>query len=91
MKSVKYLLWSLLLVFLNSCKTPYPFPKLETCIHNEDNSAECADLRLPKNEQSYSKVELKNYICTNPDDYGSAFNYCSDLREKLVKCEKGLK
>lgn len=91
MKKEKTLLLSYLLVFLSSCKTNYPFPVLETCIHNIDNSAECADLKLPKSEQSYTKIELENYICTNPKDYEKAFLYCSDLREKLIKCEKGIK
>jgi hypothetical protein len=91
MKKEKFLLLNLLLVLVSSCETPHAPPKVETCIHNYDNSAECSDLRLPQSEQSYNKSELENYICTNPKDYESMYLYCSDLREKLVKCEKGLK
>lgn len=91
MKKEKLLLLSLLIVSINSCRTLYSPPKVETCIHNADNSAECVDLRLSKSEQSYTKIELENYICTNPKDYESMYLYCSDLREKLIKCEKGIK
>jgi hypothetical protein len=86
-KSGKNLLLLLTLVCLASCRVKYAPPQVETCIHNEDSSAECNDLRLPKEQQSYTKYNLTNMICTNTDDYGALYSYASDLREKLIKCE----
>lgn len=90
MKIVKGCLWSLLFVCLNSftaCSTKYAPPKIENCIHNNGNDAECADLRKPEAEQQYTNSNLVNYICTNPDDYELLYNYANGLREKLIKCE----
>lgn len=81
----------LTLALASNCSVKYAPPKVETCIHNEDLSAECNDLRLPKEEQSYSRTDMTNYICTNSDDYGQLYSYASNLREKLIKCESQLK
>jgi len=78
-------LWLLLLIA--GCRVKYAPPSVETCIHNEDMSAECNDMRLPEGEQSYTKYDLTNYMCTNTNDYGKLYAYASDLREKLIKCE----
>ena len=64
---------------------------LESCIHNEDNSAECNDQRLDEDRQDYTRLDLENYICTNPDDYNQGVNYALDLRKKLITCEAELK
>lgn len=88
MTNVSALATSLLLVSLNNCATPHRPPQIETCIHNDSNSAECTDLRLPKDKQSYTNVELTNYICTNPKDEQTMYNYCADMREKLIQCER---
>jgi hypothetical protein len=90
MKIAKGSLLILLYACLNSftsCSVKYAPPKVETCIHNQDASAECADLRKPENEQSYERADLTNYICTNPGDKERLYNYCADLRDKLIKCE----
>lgn len=88
MKNVKNLLLSLLAGCLVNCKAPYPAPKIEKCVHNSDNSAECADLRLDDDRQVYTRTNLENYICTNPHDEGTLYNYCADLRRRLIECER---
>lgn len=90
MKIGSVLVWSSLYVCLSSfssCSVKYAPPKVETCVHNQDNSAECTDLRLPENDRQYSTEKLENYICTNSDDYGLLYSYAANLREKLIKCE----
>lgn len=87
MKIGPSLLVILTLVSASNCSVKYAPPKVETCIHNEDNSAECNDLRLKDGEQDYERIELKNYICTSPRDEESIFKYANDLREKLIQCE----
>ena len=91
MKNVKSLLLLLPLLLANKCTPPYEPPKSELCIHNNSNSAECADLRKPSEEQQYHNENLVNYICTNPDDYRQAYNYCMDLRQKLIECKSKVK
>ena len=88
MKIGKNLLLSLLLAWLASCKAPWPPPAIEKCIHNAENTAECADLRKPKEEQSYTRTDLVNYICTSPGDEEKLYNYCANLRQKLIECER---
>ena len=90
MKIVKGLVWSLLFVCLNSftaCSAKYAPPKVENCIHNQDNSGECTDLRKPEGQQQYTNDNLVNYICTNPSDYEKMYSYAADLRQKLIQCE----
>jgi len=90
MKIAKGLLWSLLYVCLNSftsCAVKYPPPLIERCVHNQSNDGECADLRKPDGEKSYTNYNLVNYICTNPKDEGEMYKYCSKLREDLIRCE----
>lgn len=90
MKIVSALLWSLLLACLcsfSSCQIKYPPPLIERCIHNPSNDAECADLRLPKEERSYERTNLTNYICTNGADETLMYNYVNKLRNDLIKCE----
>lgn len=78
---------SLLGVLLVSCKAPpYKFPVGEICIHNESNDAECT-----KEDLSYTRYELKNYICSNSDDYRIMSDYIYSIREKLITCEAVLK
>jgi hypothetical protein len=85
MKNAENLLLILLIVFLSSCKVKFPPPPIEKCIHNSDNSAECADLR--KGKDAYTRTDLTNYICTSAKDEEAAYNYCADLRQKLITCE----
>lgn len=75
------------LVVLSSCKGKYVPSPVETCIHNKDNSAQCTDLRLPKEQQDYKRTNLENYWCTGPNDQLSLYNYAQDLRKKLIACE----
>ena len=88
MKIGKNLLLSLSLAWLVSCKAPWPPPAIEKCIHNAENTAECADLRKPKEEQSYTRADLVNYVCTSPKDEEKLYNYCANLRQKLIECER---
>lgn len=60
---------------------------VEICIMNDNYSAQCTDLRLKKEDQNYKRDVLENYICTNPSDEEYLYNYASDLRERLIKCE----
>lgn len=81
------MLSSLILIVGNSCAVKYAPHDIETCIHNSDYSAECNDLRLSKDKQSYTRTNLENYICTNAKDEQYLINYADDLRKKLIKCE----
>ena len=90
-KSAVGLVLSLLVVSLVSCKPPHKIPSGEICVHNDDQSAECTDLRLPEDDRSYTNYKLENYICTNPKDYQIMMDYVYDIREKLIKCEYDLR
>lgn len=79
----------LIVVVVSSCKR-YPPPLIESCIHDDTNSAQCYDPRLEESKREYERTNLENYICTNPDDYNSLYKYTVDLREKLIKCEADL-
>lgn len=90
-KSAVNLVLSLLVVSLVSCKPPYKIPSAEICVHNDDNSSECTDLRLPEGDRSYTNYKIENYICTNPKDYQTMMDYVYDIREKLITCEANLR
>lgn len=90
-KNAGSFLKSLLVVSLVSCKPPHKIPSTEICVHNDDNSAECTDLRLPEGERSYTNESLENYLCTNPQDYQTMSDYMFDIREKLIRCEYQLR
>ncbi len=90
-KSAVSLALSLLVVSLVSCKPPYKIPSGEICVHNDDQSAECTDLRLSEDDRSYTNYKLENYICTNPKDYQTMMDYVYDIREKLITCEHNLR
>lgn len=64
---------------------------METCVHNQDNSAQCNDMRKPVGEQNYERTDLTNYLCTNSLDYNSMYDYMNKLRADLIKCESGKK
>jgi hypothetical protein len=86
MMSEKNFLLILLIATLFSCKNiKHAPPQIERCIHNDDNSAECADLR--KKEKQYTSKKLENYICTSPSDEQIMFEYVFNLRKKLIECE----
>jgi len=85
MKNVRNLVLISLLSLISSCKPPYAPPKTEVCIHSDGNYAECTDLR--RSQEPYENNNLTNYICTSPSDYQQIYNYCTDLRKKLIECE----
>lgn len=72
----------------SSCETLYAPPKAELCVVTAEGDGACNDKRLPEDKQSYFRALKKGDIATNPDDYKNQFNYCSDIREKLIKCER---
>jgi hypothetical protein len=80
----------LILLLLISCNEKYAPPRSEICTFN-DNNLICNDLRKPKKEQTYERPYQRGDICTNADDYGRNYDYCSDLRERLIKAEKKAK
>ena len=75
----------------SSCKS-FPPPKVELCITSSTSEgvpiSACVDKRLPEEEQEYDKEYEVNNICTNPADYDLLYNYCMDLREKLIQCRR---
>jgi hypothetical protein len=85
---MKWLIVLPLLLSVNKCQPPYPAPSGEICVHNQDSSAECTDLRLPEGERSYSNENLTNYICSNPTDFQMYQDHIYELRSKLISCEK---
>ena len=87
MKKGLFLLVISTLVSVNSCATKYPPPSVETCVHNQDNSAQCNDLRKQPEEQDYQRLDLTNYICTGTEDYKALYNYAAKLRKDLISCE----
>ena len=87
MKKDASLLVSLIALCLVSCKKYQP-PKAELCISGANYSFQCNDMRRVEGQQDYDIAYPLNYICTNPQDYKTAYNYCADLRERLIKCER---
>ena len=77
------------LLLLIACKEKYPPPFLEICTHNENNLI-CADQRINKGK-AYERPYKAGDICTNADDYSRSYDYCADLRERLIKAEKRAK
>lgn len=84
------LLGSLMLLSASSCDR-YPPPKTELCISGDNDAFQCNDMRRDEGEQDYDLTyphDTLNYICTNPQDYKSLKQYCTDLRAELIKCKK---
>ena len=88
MKKELRLLSVLIVLLVSSCET-YPPPKTELCLIGE-GALVCNDARRPENQQDYEREITLDYVCTNPVDFGRVFDYCVDIREKLVKCRKDL-
>jgi hypothetical protein len=89
MISVRILLVSLMPLFLaNTCDKHKP-PKVELCVSGDDYLFLCNDQRI--DPPDYELEYPVNYACTNIDDYRLINNYCTDLRSKLIKCERDLK
>lgn len=81
---------SLTLLSLASCES-YPPPKTELCISGDQDLFLCNDPRRDEDEQDYDLMypeDTLNYLCTNPADYAKLKDYCTDLRTKLINCEK---
>jgi hypothetical protein len=92
MKNVLSLPMLFLVISASKCSTPaHRPPKAELCITGDNYELACADQRLPEGERSYLRSYTVNYICTNSNDYEAQYNYCSNLREKLIRCESGRK
>ena len=92
MTSVALLLVSLTLLSAASCERHKP-PKTELCIVGDADTFLCNDQRLDDDRQDYDLVyprDVLNYVCTNPSDYAKLNGYCTDLRERLIKCEGDL-
>lgn len=91
MKNVFALPILFLVISASKCSAPYKPPKAEICITGDNYELACADQRKPEGETSYLRPYTVNYICTNSPDYEAQYNYCMDLREKLIRCESGRK
>ena len=84
----KNLLVALLMLWISSGCESFPPPQTEICITSDNYISACVDKRLPEGEQEYDKEYEVNIICTNPADYDLLYNYCMDLREKLIQCRR---
>lgn len=71
---------------VSSCERHKP-PKIETCIINTDH-LHCIDERVDPDEYDRSFSEALGYLSTSPRGYSDYKNYCSKLREDLIKCER---
>ena len=93
MKNVLSLPMLFLVISASKCSNPpaHRPPQAEICITGDNYELACADQRLPEGERSYLRPYTVNYICTNGTDYDAQYNYCSNLREKLIRCESGRK
>lgn len=74
---------------VSSCETLHAPPKTETCITTTEGDGACDDPRLEEPKRSYFRDYKKGDMCTNPSDYQLLENYCSTLRQNLIKCERG--
>jgi hypothetical protein len=72
---------------LSSCKVHVP-PERELCGVNNEGSLSCNDPRL-KIPDYFRGVQVGD-LCTNARDYNAVFKYVSDMRMKLIKCERKL-
>lgn len=88
---MKNILTVALMLSMAGCRGKYLPPVVETCVHNEENSAQCTDLRKEADKQDYKRTKLTNYWCTSASDQGLLYNYGQDLRSKLITCEADLK
>ena len=77
------------LMLLNvSCRDFIP-PTIAICITDGDKFV-CFDERLPEEAQEYDLPNTtKDLICTMPSDFDAIQSYCTDIRERLLKCLKG--
>jgi hypothetical protein len=76
----------LILFLLIACNEKYAPPQIESCTYNENNLI-CADQRINKGK-AYERSFKSGDICTNMDDYSRTYDYCADLRERLIRAEK---
>lgn len=93
MTNVVILSASLILLSAASCERYEP-PKTELCIAGDQALFLCNDPRRNEGERDYDLVypeDTLNYLCTNPADYAKLKDYCTDLRTKLINCEKSVK
>ena len=93
MTNVALLCVTSMLLSAASCERHVP-PKAELCISGDQDLFLCNDPRRNEGERDYDLTypeDTLNYICTNPADYNSLKGYCTDLRTKLINCEKQVK
>ena len=82
------MLVALAMLWISSGCESFPPPRTEICITSDNYTSACVDKRLPEGEQEYDKEYEVNNICTNPADYDLLYNYCMDLRQKLIECRR---
>ena len=73
-------------LLVNSCRS-FPPPKSELCLSGDNYTFICHDDR--QDPKDYEKEYPLDYVCTNPKDFSRMYDYCVDIREKLIKCRSG--
>lgn len=73
-------------LLVNSCKS-FPPPKTELCVSGDNFKFVCNDTR--QDPEDYERDYPLDYVCTNPRDFSRMYDYCVDIREKLVRCRSG--
>jgi hypothetical protein len=72
-----------ILLLLIACKEKYPPPQnSELCTENGSN------LVCNTGKKTYERNYKAGDICTNGDDYSRFYDYCAEIRSKLIKCER---
>lgn len=69
------------------CKN-FPPPTIERCTAYGELSELEGQLFCVEDDDEYERLTEQGDICTNGDDYESMFNYCMDIRKKLIECEQ---
>ncbi len=70
----------------------YPPPVGELCGYRGQTCGDlaCNNPNLPDGQQDYTREADVGDIVVSPGRYNDMFNYCTDLRKDLIKCEKDL-
>lgn len=80
----------LLFVILTASSCKYKAPDSELCGITEETISNgkvvCNDPRLRK--EDYERGLKVGDVCTNVIDFVEIKEYCGDLRQKLIKCER---
>ena len=87
MINAKNLLSVLIVLFISSSCEHFPPPKTQLCVSGDNYKFICNDSR--EDPPDFEREYTLDYICTDGTSFSRMYDYCIDIREKLIKCRKG--